>query len=77
MKQPFQPYGAIRAFDLATGERRWEFRTDAGLHQSGVLTTASDLLFTGVRGGNPGGDVPLAYVAVAAGRTLWSFTLRD
>jgi len=43
-------YGAVRAIDPQTGERRWEFKmtdfTDAG-----ILTTASDLLFTGGREG--------------------------
>jgi outer membrane protein assembly factor BamB len=43
-------YGAIRAFDPHTGEKRWEFKKDAALFNGGVLTTASDLLFTGVRG---------------------------
>jgi alcohol dehydrogenase (cytochrome c) len=43
-------YGAIRAFDPKTGVRRWEFKmTD--VTSSGVLTTASDLLFTGGREG--------------------------
>ena len=43
-------YGAVRAIDAQTGERRWEYKmtdfTDAG-----ILTTASDLLFTGGREG--------------------------
>jgi alcohol dehydrogenase (cytochrome c) len=43
-------YGAVRAIDPKTGERKWEFRmTD--VTSSGILTTASDLLFTGSREG--------------------------
>jgi alcohol dehydrogenase (cytochrome c) len=43
-------HGAVLALDIRTGEKKWEFRmhdvTDAG-----ILTTASDLLFTGGREG--------------------------
>jgi alcohol dehydrogenase (cytochrome c) len=43
-------YGAVRAIDPKTGEKKWEFKmldvTDAG-----ILTTASDLLFSGGREG--------------------------
>ena len=43
-------YGAVRAIDPKTGERKWEFKmTD--VIDSGILTTASDLLFTGGREG--------------------------
>jgi len=43
-------YGAVRAFDPKTGVRKWEFKmTD--VTSAGVLTTASDLLFTGGREG--------------------------
>ena len=43
-------YGAIRAFDPQTGERKWEYKmTD--VTDSGILTTASDLLFIGGREG--------------------------
>ena len=39
-------YGALRAVDPVSGERRWEFaKADAVFH--GVLTTASGLLFSG------------------------------
>ena len=42
--------GAVLALDPRTGEKRWRFpMTDVG--QSGILTTASDLLFTGGREG--------------------------
>jgi alcohol dehydrogenase (cytochrome c) len=43
-------YGAVRAIDPKTGEQKWEFKmldvTDAG-----VLTTATDVLFSGGREG--------------------------
>ncbi len=43
-------YGAILAMDPATGQAKWQFKmTD--LTASGVLTTASDLLFAGGREG--------------------------
>ena len=43
-------YGVVRAIDEKTGERKWEFKM-VDLTMSGVLTTASDLLFTGSREG--------------------------
>ena len=43
-------FGVVRAMDPKTGERKWEFKmTD--MTDSGILTTASDLLFTGSREG--------------------------
>jgi alcohol dehydrogenase (cytochrome c) len=43
-------YGAIRAVDPQTGDRKWEYKmTD--VTDSGILTTATDLLFTGGREG--------------------------
>ena len=42
--------GAVVALDALTGEQRWKFEmTD--VTSSGILTTASDLLFTGARSG--------------------------
>ena len=43
-------YGTIRAFDPKTGTRKWEFRM-ADVSMSGILTTASDVLFAGGREG--------------------------
>ena len=43
-------YGAIRAFDPLTGERKWEYKLN-DVTDSGILTTASDLLFVGGREG--------------------------
>jgi len=43
-------HGAVLALDVLTGEQRWKFEmTD--VIRSGILTTASDLLFTGARSG--------------------------
>jgi alcohol dehydrogenase (cytochrome c) len=47
-------YSAIRALDPRTGEKKWEFRLGGGtgaIFMGGVLTTASDLLFTGIQRG--------------------------
>ena len=43
-------HGAIRAIDPLTGEKRWDFKM-ADVTDAGVLTTASDLLFSGGREG--------------------------
>jgi alcohol dehydrogenase (cytochrome c) len=43
-------YGAIRALDATTGERKWEFKMNE-VTDAGILTTASDLLFSGGREG--------------------------
>ena len=43
-------YGAVQAIDPKTGEQKWEYKmTD--VTDSGILTTASDLLFSGGREG--------------------------
>ena len=61
-------YGAILAIDPLTGDRKWEYKmvdfTDAG-----ILTTASDLLFSGGREG--------FFYALNArtGALLWKFTV--
>ena len=43
-------YGAVRAIDPKTGDKKWEFKM-VDYTESGVLTTASDLLFSGGREG--------------------------
>lgn len=43
-------YGAVRAIAPTTGDIRWEF-TLPDVTESGVLTTATDLVFTGSRDG--------------------------
>ena len=44
-------YGALRAIDPATGDRKWEFKY-LNLSTAGLLTTASGLIFTGDGEGN-------------------------
>jgi alcohol dehydrogenase (cytochrome c) len=43
-------YGIVRALDPQTGEKKWEYKMN-DVTASGILTTASDLLFTGGREG--------------------------
>lgn len=43
-------YSAVRALDSRTGERKWEFKMSEAT-DAGILTTASDLLFSGGREG--------------------------
>jgi alcohol dehydrogenase (cytochrome c) len=43
-------YGVIRALDARTGEKKWEFKMN-DVTDGGILTTASDLLFSGGREG--------------------------
>ena len=44
-------YGAVRAIDPRTGEKKWDFKM-VDYTESGVLTTASDLVFSGGKEGN-------------------------
>ena len=44
-------YGAVRAIDPRTGEKKWDFKM-VDYTESGILTTASDLLFSGGKEGN-------------------------
>ena len=57
-------YGVVRAIDAKTGDRKWEFKM-ADLTMSGILTTASDLLFTGSREGY------FSALDARDGRLLW------
>jgi alcohol dehydrogenase (cytochrome c) len=61
-------YGAIRAIDPQTGNKKWDFKM-VDYTESGVLTTASDLLFAGGKEGN--------FVALDArnGELLWHVNL--
>jgi alcohol dehydrogenase (cytochrome c) len=70
-------FTAVRAIDPQTGERRWEYKLNSGLSlnpfggwqtnagASGILTTATDLLFTGGREGN------LVALNARTGQLLW------
>ena len=59
-------YGAIRALDPRTGDMKWQFKM-ADVTDAGVLTTASNLLFSGGREGY--------FYALDArdGKLLWKF----
>jgi alcohol dehydrogenase (cytochrome c) len=61
-------YGAIRALEPKTGEKKWEYRM-VNFTESGVLSTAGDLVFAGGMEGN--------FVALDAksGERLWSVNL--
>jgi alcohol dehydrogenase (cytochrome c) len=61
-------YGAVRAIDPRTGDLKWEYKMTE-FTQAGVLTTASDLVFTG---GNEGYFLALN---ARTGALLWKFTL--
>jgi alcohol dehydrogenase (cytochrome c) len=43
-------YGVVRAFDPRTLEKKWEFKMN-DITWAGVLTTASDLVFSGGKEG--------------------------
>jgi alcohol dehydrogenase (cytochrome c) len=47
---PSEGYGAVLALDPKTGQKRWEFKM-ADITDAGVLSTASDLVFSGGREG--------------------------
>ena len=47
---PEEAWGAIQAFDPKTGELKWQFKM-SDVTDSGVLSTASDLVFAGGREG--------------------------
>src|SRR5262245_27757879 len=61
-------YGALRAIDPTTGERRWEFEYISP-STSGLLSTASGLIFSGDAEGN--------FLAIDArsGKFLWRYQL--
>ncbi len=44
-------YSAVRALDPVTGERVWDYRLNVPRTEAGILTTASDVLFSGGRDG--------------------------
>jgi alcohol dehydrogenase (cytochrome c) len=67
-KTEAEGYGAIRALDPKTGEKKWDFKM-VNNTECGVLSTAGDLVF----GGGMDGD----FVALDAetGKSLWSVYL--
>jgi alcohol dehydrogenase (cytochrome c) len=60
-------YGALRAIDAVTGERRWEFRFPSPT-MAGVMSTASGLVFAGDNEGN--------FMAFdgKSGKNLWRYS---
>jgi alcohol dehydrogenase (cytochrome c) len=62
-------YGAVRAIDPKTGEKKWDFRQNGPSTEAGILTTASNVLFSGGRDG--------AFYALDArdGKLLWQTNL--
>jgi alcohol dehydrogenase (cytochrome c) len=61
-------FGAVRAIDPTTAERKWEFRY-ANPTLAGVLSTASGLVFSGDDAGN------LLALDARTGRLLWGFQM--
>jgi len=59
-------WGAIRALDVATGEKKWEFRLQSP-PWAGVLSTAGGLVFGGSNEGN------FYALDSRSGRPLWDF----
>jgi alcohol dehydrogenase (cytochrome c) len=47
-----ESYSAVRALDPATGEKVWDFVQTAPSTEAGVMTTASNVLFSGSRNGH-------------------------
>jgi alcohol dehydrogenase (cytochrome c) len=62
-------YSAVRAIDPKTGEKKWDFRQSVPQTEAGILTTGSDVLFSGSRDGN--------FYALDArdGKLLWKTNL--
>jgi alcohol dehydrogenase (cytochrome c) len=62
-------YSAVRAIDPKTGEKKWDYRMSASGTDAGILTTASDVLFSGGRDGS--------FYALDArdGKLLWQTNL--
>jgi alcohol dehydrogenase (cytochrome c) len=63
-----KPIGALRAIDPVTGDRKWEFLLPTP-SQAGVLTTASNLLFSGDNEGN------LLALDSRTGKLLWRYQM--
>jgi alcohol dehydrogenase (cytochrome c) len=51
VKREEEGYGAVRAFDPRTGEKKWEYKM-SDVTWAGVLSTATDLVFSGGREGH-------------------------
>ena len=62
-------HSSIQAIDPKTGQKKWTYRLSAPATEAGVLTTASDVLFSGGRDGS--------FFALDArnGKRLWQTNL--
>jgi alcohol dehydrogenase (cytochrome c) len=68
MRRTGESYGAVRAIDPVTAERKWEFRTDKA-SLSGTLSTASGLVFGGDFDGN------VFALDARTGQPLWRYQM--
>jgi len=50
LKKEEEGFGAVRAFDPKTGEKKWEYKMN-DITWAGVLSTTTDLIFSGGREG--------------------------
>jgi alcohol dehydrogenase (cytochrome c) len=62
-------YSVVRAIDPRTGEKKWDYRLSVPSTEAGILTTASNVLFSGSRDGS--------FYALDArdGKLLWQTNL--
>jgi len=67
-KKEEEGYGAIRALDPHTGAKKWDFKM-VDFSESGVLSTASDLVFAGGR------DASFFALDAKTGELLWHVML--
>ena len=66
VEAPGEAYGAVRALDALTGDRRWEHRLHSPLW-AGVMATAGGLVFGSTNEGN------MYALDAATGQPLWDF----
>ncbi|HET9941746.1 MAG TPA: PQQ-dependent dehydrogenase, methanol/ethanol family [Terriglobia bacterium] len=62
-------YAAVRAIDPKTGEKKWDYRMATPRTDAGVLTTATDVLFSG------GADGSFYALDARDGKLLWQTNL--
>ena len=62
-------HSTIQAIDPRTGQKRWTYRLSAPMTEGGVLTTASDVLFSGGRDGS------FFALDARSGKVLWQTNL--
>jgi alcohol dehydrogenase (cytochrome c) len=67
-RDPKSGYGAVRALNPDTGEKVWEFRM-SDVSEGGIVTTASNVLFTGNREGH------VLALDATSGKLLWNLYL--